>query len=456
VYNYGSFKQSKMFAAGVTCSDCHDPHSAALRLPGDGVCLQCHAGEKYAAATHHHHASANPPLACAACHMPARTYMVVDIRHDHGFRIPRPDLSASLGTPNTCNACHADKSAQWAATAIETWHGPKHKGFQSYAQAFHAAWGDQIDAEPLLSAVISDSATPGFARAGALTELGSRLSPANANLARGALSDPDPMVRIGALDMLANVPPAQLWPVVAPLLDDSNRGVRIRAVALLASIPTASQPLADRERFEHAAAEFIAAQRLNADRPEARSTLGTFLARRGQAREAEAEYKAALRLNPQFSPAAINLADLYRQQGRDSEGESVLRTALAASPHDGGLHHALGLVLTRLKRPEEALPELARAAELEPARARYAYVYGVALNSAGRSSEAIAALKEALARHPGDRDTLQALMALSRDRGDFAAALEYAEQLARMAPNDIGLAAAISQLRRQAGAPDTR
>ena len=43
VYNYGSFKQSKMYAAGVTCSDCHDPHSAKLKLAGDKVCLQCHA-----------------------------------------------------------------------------------------------------------------------------------------------------------------------------------------------------------------------------------------------------------------------------------------------------------------------------------------------------------------------------------------------------------------------------
>ena len=33
VYNYGSFKQSRMFAAGVTCSDCHEPHSAKLRAP---------------------------------------------------------------------------------------------------------------------------------------------------------------------------------------------------------------------------------------------------------------------------------------------------------------------------------------------------------------------------------------------------------------------------------------
>ena len=58
VYNYGSFKQSKMFAAGVTCSDCHEPHGAKLRAPGDGVCLQCHAADKYAAVAHHRHATA--------------------------------------------------------------------------------------------------------------------------------------------------------------------------------------------------------------------------------------------------------------------------------------------------------------------------------------------------------------------------------------------------------------
>src|SRR5262249_1754445 len=136
VYNYGSFKQSKMFAAGVTCGDCHEPHAAKLRAGGDGVCAQCHAPEKYAAATHHHHPLAQgregAPLACAACHMPARTYMVVDRRHDHGFRVPRPDLSARLGTPNACNDCHADKSPQWAAETIERWHGPDRKGWQNY------------------------------------------------------------------------------------------------------------------------------------------------------------------------------------------------------------------------------------------------------------------------------------------------------------------------------------
>jgi predicted CXXCH cytochrome family protein len=446
VYNYGSFKQSRMFAAGVTCGDCHEPHGAKLRAPGDGVCLQCHAADKYAAVAHHRHEAANPVPTCASCHMPARTYMVVDRRHDHSFRVPRPDLSVKLGTPNACNDCHRDKPPAWAAAAIETWHGPSRKGFQTYAEAFHAAWTDQADAAALLAVVASDRNAPAIARASVLSEVGSRLSPSNMNFARSGLSDPDPMVRIGALDMLAGVPGGQLWPLVSPLLSDSNRGVRIRAASLLAAVPTASQPPADRERFERAAAELIAAQRLNADRPEARSALGSFLARRGLRADAEAEYKAALRLSPQYAPAAINLADLYRQLARDAEGESVLFAALAASPRDAGLHHALGLTLTRLKRSDDALEELRHAAELDPGRARYAYVYGVALHSAGRTGDAMAVLKENLARHPADRDTLLALVTFNRDAGDIVSALGYAEQLSRMAPDDPSLTRLLQDL----------
>jgi Flp pilus assembly protein TadD len=453
VYEYGSFKQSRMFAAGVTCSDCHEPHGAKLRLPGDGVCTQCHSSEKYAAAAHHQHAQVSPLLSCASCHMPARVYMVVDLRHDHSLRIPRPDLSAKLGTSNACNDCHADKSADWAASAIERWHGPARKGFQNYAEAFHSAWSDQSDAGKLLEIVAADKNAPAIARATALAELAPRLSPSNINLARTGLSDQNPMVRIGALDMFERVPAAQLWPIAAPLLADPIRGVRLRAASLLAAVPTTNQPPAERGWFERASAEFVAAQRLNSDRPEARSALGNFFAKRGRPVDAEAEYQAALRLSPQFSPGAINLADLYRQSGRDSAGESVLRATIAASPQDAGLHHALGLTLTRLKRPDDALAELRRAAELEPDRARYAYVYAVALQSYGRKADATTVLKESLARHPTDRDTLMALVAFNRDRGDVGSALDYAEQLARIEPATPNLADLIQELRRQVSQP---
>ena len=454
VYNYGSFKQSKMFAAGVTCSDCHDPHSAKLRFPGDNTCLQCHSSDVYANDRHTRHASVNPPLACISCHMPTRTYMVVDVRHDHSFRIPRPDISAKLGTSNACNDCHADKSAAWAASAIERWHGPNRKGLQTFGDAFDAAWTGKATAAAQLAAVAASGGTPAIARASALAELAPYVSPANIELARAGLADPDPMVRIGALDMLENVPAARIWPLVSPLLSDPSRGVRIRAASLLASIPSANLPPADRERLDRATAEFMAAQRLNADRPEARSTLGSFYARRGQLAEAEAEYKAALKLSSQYGPAAINLAELYRRQGRDAEGESVLRAAVASSPRDAGLHHALGLVLVRLGRRDEAVAELRQAAELAPEQARYAYVYAVGLHSTGHAAEAMTVLKDGLKRHPDDRAILGALISFSRDAGDFATALHYAERLAAITPNNREVAELIESLRRAAKKPD--
>ena len=455
-YNYVPFKQSRMFAAGVTCGDCHEPHGGKLRVAGAGVCLQCHASETYAGAKHSHHAATARQPDCISCHMAARTYMVIDTRHDHSLRIPRPDVSAKLGTPNACNGCHADKPAEWAATAVATWFGPERKGFQTYAAAFESAWADRSDAGARLASIAADAHAPDVARASALAALASRVSPANIELARRGLADRDPMVRIGAMDMLAGVPPDQVWAPVSPLLSDPVRGVRMRAALLLAAVPTARQPAGDRAHFDSAAAEFVAARRLNADRPEERATLASFYSRRGLAAEAETEYKAALRLSPQYAPASINLADLYRQIGRDGEGEAVLRAAIAQSPQDAGLHHAFGLLLTRMKRPAEALDELRRASELAPDQARYTYVYAVALHSAGQREQAMTILKQILIHHPGDRDALLAVIGFARDAGDLAVALDYARRLAQVAPGDQSVKTFVDNLQRQIEGPPAR
>jgi predicted CXXCH cytochrome family protein len=447
VYNYGSFKQSKMFAAGVTCSDCHDPHSGKTRLSGDNVCLQCHAADTFATPQHNRHADVTPALTCVSCHMPVTTYMVVDPRHDHSFRVPRPDLSAKLGTRNACNDCHKDKSAEWAAAEIAQWHGPARKGFQTYGPGFHGAWSNQPGAGQALTAIAANSRNPGFVRAGALSDLNAYLSPDTARIARDALKDPDPMVRIGALDALDGIPVQQLWPVAAPALSDPIHGVRIRAAALLAAMPASQQPTQDRARFDRAAQEYIAAQRLNADRPEARTSLGNFLARRGQPTDAEAEYRAALRLDDRYVPAAVNLADLFAQQRLDNKAEEVLRQAIATEPLDASLHHALGLALVRMKRADEALEELRRASELQPDRARYGYVYSVALHSAGRQAEALQQLEKTAARNPADRDVLAALVSYNRERGDLPAALKYAEQMATAFPQDPAVAQLVRELR---------
>jgi predicted CXXCH cytochrome family protein len=449
VYNYGSFKQSKMFAAGVTCSDCHDPHSAKLKAKGDQVCLQCHAGS-YETAAHTHHEGKDAP-GCVACHMPARKFMVIDVRHDHSFRVPRPDLAATLQTDDACTDCHTGKSAAWAAAAIEEWYGPERKGFQNFGPAFHAAWTGAPDAAARLAAVAADKDTPAFARASAMQELVAYPSRETAALVREGLADPDPVVRLAALDHLDSAPPAQIWPLVSPFLSDPVRGVRLKAAFLLGGTPRNNLSAGDRARLAAAEAEFVAAQQLNADRPEARALLGRYHARIGDTAAAEADYKAALRLSPQFAPAAVNLADLYRNLGRDADAEAVLREALETSPDDGGLHHALGLTLVRLKRHGDAIEELRIAAELEPDRARYAYVYAVGLESVGRRPEAIEVLKENVARHPGDRDSLMALINFAREDGDSVTALRYAERLAQIEPDNKPLAELIQQLRNEIG-----
>jgi len=444
VYNYAPFMQSRMFARGVTCSDCHDPHSAALKAPGDSVCAQCHAPEKYETIAHRHHDGVAPLPSCASCHMPERRYMVIDRCHDHGFRIPRPDLSVETGAPNACNDCHRDKPATWAAQQLEIWFGAGRRGYQTYGRAFHAAWSEAADAQAQLAALAASGDVPGIVRASALAEL-----PApDLDLIRRGLSDPDPLVRFGALDGLEGMPADRLWPLVAAQLADPVRGVRIRAAELLASVPSSQQPAAERDAFVQAAAEFIAAQRLNADRADARTSLGSFFARQGNAAGAETEYRAALRLDPAFAAAAVNLSDLYRQLGRDGDGERTLREALSHAAQDASLHHALGLTLVRQKRNEPALEELRQAAVLDPGQARYAYVYAVGLNSANRRDDALAVLKEGLRGHPNNLDLLSAAFNFSREKGDIAAALDYAERMARLRPDDPRLAGLLKELKR--------
>ena len=246
VFNYSSFQQSKMHAKGVICSDCHDPHTSKLKADGSEVCSQCHLPQKFAAISHTGHPQGQGQPDCIACHMPSRTYMVVDIRHDHSFRIPRPDLSSTLGTPNTCNTCHSDKPASWAAASIERWHGPVRKGFQTYAPAFHAARTNRPDARPLLLQVTKDRETPAIARATALTLLQSLPSPdVDFQMADG-LSDKDPLVRMAALGGLGTVPPDQRWRRASPLLADPVRAVRLQAAQVLAEGPPANVEASDR------------------------------------------------------------------------------------------------------------------------------------------------------------------------------------------------------------------
>lgn len=444
-YEYGSFVQSKMYRAGVTCSNCHDPHSLQLRAAGNAVCAQCHLAAKYDRKSHHFHRPGSPGASCAGCHMPVRTYMIVDPRRDHSFRVPRPDQSVTLGVPNACNHCHAERDAQWARATVRAWYGHDASGYQTYAPALHAGRRGALDAVGRLVALVRDTTQPGIARATALGLLRGQVAPRSLRAAQLGLGDADPLVRRAAVGVVEELAPRQRLPLLAPLLNDGIRGVRIEAARALAALPPAALAPELRATLARGIDEYVAAQRVDADRPEAHTNLGGLYAERGEYGLAEAEYRTAIALSPSFTPAYVNLADMYRLRHQDPQGEQVLRQGLAEVPTDAALHHALGLLLVRAKRSDEAIAELRRAAQLSPDDAHYSYVLGIALHSAGKIPEAVAILQAAQRRYPGDRELLWALTTISRDRGDLSQAKKYAKQLATLLPDDP----AVQQLRRQ-------
>lgn len=436
VYVYGSFLQSRMHQQGVTCQNCHDAHSGKLLFSGNELCNQCHLADTFDTPQHHFHESGQGSN-CVDCHMPARNYMVVDPRRDHSFRVPRPDLSIQLGTPNACNGCHVDQTAEWAAERVVHWYGQDRPGGLGYGPALNAGREGEIDAERQLIALAEDREVPAIVRATAFSLLGRYLSPLVLSVLPRGLREDDPLVRLAALRSLDGASTRQRASLGLPLLDDPVRSVRQEAGRLLADLPADLITSDQLRRLDAALSEYRSAQMFNADRPEAHLNLGLLHTRRGELQEAETEYKIALRLMPSFVSAYVNLADLYRLQGRDAEGEPLLRRALQVEPDNGDIHHALGLLLVRLQRSDQAVASLAQAFLLRPDLPRYGYVYGVALHSTGDTGQALDILLTSHQNHPRDRDLIFALATINRDLGRLGEARRFAGKLVELAPQDV-------------------
>ena len=126
----GNFANAKFTCAGITSIFSRRDGKFFVRTDGPDGKLADYQMAKFDQRSHTHHAAGTPGAACSACHMPTTTYMVVDPRHDHSMRIPRPDLSVTLGVPNACTNYHTKRTARWAADAIAKWTGKAPAGYQ--------------------------------------------------------------------------------------------------------------------------------------------------------------------------------------------------------------------------------------------------------------------------------------------------------------------------------------
>lgn len=401
VYVYHSFLQSKMYQMGVSCIDCHNPHTGKLKYDGNAVCTQCHSpiGQKrfptaaklYDDPMHTFHQKGTKGAECVSCHMPSKNYMMIHARPDHSIRIPRPDLSIKLGTPNACNNCHSDKSAEWAADWISKWYGLKQHTEIHYGEIIAAGRLGKPEAEAALMKLASDKSKPNVVRATALNLL-INYGAQSLSASIEALQDKDPAIRREAISGFEKIPATERIVYVAPFLNDPIRAVRIEAARVLSPVPLHAFSESQQYAFKDAINEYIAAMKVMIDLPPANFNLAMLNENTKQFTQAEKFYLNALRIDPDFTPARLNLARMYNGMNRNDDAIRILQEGINShsigSAAQGELYYSLGLILAEKNNLNDAVAALSKAVKLLPDHTRIRYNYALALQLLGKHKEA--------------------------------------------------------------------
>lgn len=450
VYVYGSFLQSKMYLAGVSCIDCHDPHTTEVRAEGNALCLQCHnespgsrfpnlVAKNYDSFKHHRHSPGTAGAQCVNCHMPEKTYMQVDSRRDHSFRLPHPDLSEKTASPDVCTSCHGERSTTWAAEVVEDWFG-KDRYRTHYGETLNAARQNQADSFAPLAELIGNIGMPDIVRATAVAQMPSSIRAPALQSLKKALKDDSALVRAYAIPSFGDqVSPEQIEQLL-PLLNDPVLAVRDEALNALASVPVGVLPESHRASFKRKLAEYERRLRAKAALPGDRLKLGVFFERLGRNDEAWEQYHRALEADPYFTPARVNMVHLANERQQQHEAEELLRDAIILEDlptmDRGNLAYMLALLLIERGNSEEALKWFEEAVRDLPGNSRLRYNQGLLLLKMEQSKKARNALLAGLEKNPGDADLLYAMIYFHMSRGQRQEALEFVTRMQQAAPAD--------------------
>ncbi|NQD59445.1 tetratricopeptide repeat protein, partial [Pseudomonas sp. CM25] len=414
VFEWGSFLQSKMYREGVACTNCHDPHSGQLKAEGNALCTQCHNAAVFDKPEHHHHQPASAGSQCVNCHMPSTTFMGVDERRDHSLRIPRPQQSSDVGAPNACNQCHTKQDPAWAQAHIEDWlkatdrQLPEHP----FAKVFHAADSSRVDIGPQLLRIAQDESLPAIVRGSSILRHAPFHNQQSVQALSKLLSNPEPLIRLGALRSMNTLPLQLRYQLLAPHLNEQVVSLRVEMARLLAGLDITQLQARQQAQLESLFNDFIQATAFNEDMPESLISSGQFQIDRKDYDAAETALKQAVTVAPRHEGALLNLADFYRRTSRDAEAAPLLERAVAAAPNSAEAHYAIGLLQVRRKAYAAAEKALRTATELAPAAPRYAYTYALSLDRSNRTSEAVKFLQKWNKSYPPDPQVNQVLQGL--------------------------------------------
>jgi tetratricopeptide (TPR) repeat protein len=433
-YIYTSFLQSKMFSKGVKCSNCHNPHSTKLKHIGNQTCVQCHVATKYDTPKHTFHPLGSKGASCINCHMPGKLYMGNDLRHDHSFRVPRPDLSVKYGTPNACSNCHKDKSEKVLADAVIKWYGPNRK----YHFADDLIPGSQLEvnSEAHLTRLINIKTTPNIIKATAAFYLGSITTPTSLNTLLVCLNHKDAQVRYRALRSLSNFPPNDWIDKAAPLVSDKVRAVRIAAADLFITLPKEKIPSQYVSAFDAAHIELVSYLRYQTDFSVGNIMLADYYLKIQDYANAESFYLKGLKKDNQINYALLNLSSLYNTVGKNDASLKMLQRALKNDATNERIYYNMALLYNEMDNKPAAEKSFAKAVELKSQNPRVYYNYGLMLNTNKKFKEAEAILKKGIAINPATPDLYYALTFVYIQTGNKEKAQQTAFQLKQLDSNN--------------------
>ena len=416
-YEYSSFLGSRMYARGVYCLDCHNPHSMKTLLPGNWLCLRCHNGGDTNApiinpVTHSRHKvfgfdtngqpasldlSAYRPKEiqetggeCVNCHMPQTVYMQRHWRHDHGFTSPDPLLTRQYGIPNACNRCHADKPVDWALKYCDEWYGAKmDRPARARALVNARAQRGETGVQPELLAWLKREELP-YWQAVAIGFLAPwAAQPEVASVLVSSLSHTNPLVRTIAAASLEPAA-AELTPETRQALEhcltDPVRSVRVAAASTLR---------ATLDLNSAAGRDFLHFLDTNSDQPTGQLHKGLFYFSRNEFETALGHFQKAISWDPYSAPLRQELAVVLSALNRPQEAADALKEACRIVPNDAESHYKLGLARHELGDLAGTVRELETAVKLEPRHVLAWYNLGLAQNAFGKTEAAIESLLRA-------------------------------------------------------------
>jgi len=376
VYVYGSFLQSKMYASGVRCSNCHEPHSGSLIAEGNAVCTQCHNTNgntnfqtlkkaTYDNPSHHHHEAGSQGAKCVSCHMPAKTYMQVDPRRDHSFRVPRPDLSAKLGTPNACAGCHQDKTAAWATVTLKEWFPSGRSGSPHYGEILYAGRNRPgLETAQNLIGLALDTQKPAIVRASALDLLRRSITPKLLESISPLLQDKSDLVRSAALRLFQNVSTSLKAKTAIGLLSDTTKSVRLDAAQLLIGVPLEGLSRTERTAVRNANTAYQRSLFSRADFPETQMQIAGLAMVLRDFRTAQRALQTAVKMDPQLASAWLTLARIQLALRQPLRARKTLEQAAGKMPENATVQFQLGSLYSSARDHDSAIAALEKSLNL--------------------------------------------------------------------------------------------